>query len=464
MDTNNQIEKKIQITYIVSVAILVAIMIVFAISCRRYFFDNSFESNTMSVSMDFVCMIVCSALVFSLVKDKPWDRHNRSLFRLVFSLCLLVNFDALCCIIESHAKSYYASLFANTFLYFGDTLIIYCFWAYILEELSVEKKELPILRKLCIVTLFIDAIIDILNLKYGFYFYISQDFKYVAGNYERYSEITSFIIYIIIWAVVLRVKHHSKNEKIILLSFQIFPMIAKLLGVLYNYYSLVYPAYLFSIMLIYINVFSARSKKVIEQEREIERQSTALMVSQIQPHFLYNVLTTISNLCVTDPEEAEETTVLFSQYLRTNLDSLRKTEPVPFSVELGHIRTYVELEKKRFKDKLNYEIDCPETNFLVPALGLQPIVENSIKHGIRGKDSPGHLVITSRKVDGGVEVIIKDDGIGFDMNAPLPEDGRSHVGMANVKSRLEKICKATMKVESAPNEGCVNTIFFPEIK
>ena len=165
---------------------------------------------------------------------------------------------------------------------------------------------------------------------------------------------------------------------------------------------------------------------------------------------------------MTDPEEAEETTVLFSQYLRTNLDSLRNQDPVPFATELGHIRTYVELEKKRFGDILNVEYEINEQNFKVPSLGLQPIVENSVKHGIRGKNAPGHIKIATYKVDNGYKIIIKDDGIGFDMNMPVKEDGKSHVGMTNVKERLRQMCNATMKVESAPGQGCCTEIIIPE--
>lgn len=409
-----------------------------------------------------VGMILCAVLIFSLLHDKPWDAQNRSLFRLVITLCLLFYFDASSSFFEGKAEYVKGVILVNSLIFFVETLLRYCFWTYIREELSIDKKTIPVINNICRSVLFVTFVLVLLNLKFGFLFSVNETAKYIGGSLEYLTEILSLIIYVVIFVSVIRAKKRSVREKMILLTFQIFPIVANVIGTVTDDYSPVFPTYLFAVMLIYINVFAMRGKRLLEQQAELNKQRAMLMVSQIQPHFLYNVLTTISNLCTTDPEEAEETTVLFSQYLRTNLDSLRKSEPVPFKVELGHIRTYVDLEKKRFKDKLNVEIDCQDTDFEVPALGLQPIAENSVKHGIRGKDTPGCLKISSRKVTGGHEVVIEDDGVGFDMNAPLPDDGRSHVGMINVRSRLEQMCDATVEIVSSPGNGCKTTIFFPD--
>ena len=292
-------------------------------------------------------------------------------------------------------------------------------------------------------------------------FTVSDAGDYVDSPFEFVGDIAIIIIFIISAVAIFYKSNAIINEKLVLSTFITFPLIAYIIGATTQEYASTNPAYLLSILLIYIRVFSMRGKKLAEQQVLLTKQSTQLMISQIQPHFLYNVLTTISNLCVTDPEEAEETTVLFSQYLRTNLDSLRNQDTVPFNTELGHIRTYVELEKKRFGDILNVEYDINEVNFKVPSLGLQPIVENSIKHGIRGKNSPGHIIISTSKVDKGYKIVIEDDGIGFDMNMPPKEDGRSHVGMTNVQERLKQMCNASTTIESSPGNGCRTEIIIP---
>jgi len=454
-------DKKIQWIYISCIVFVFLLISSSFVWCNLSDLSSIRPVYIRDISIDITGMIICGLLILSLSFDKPWDRQNRAFFRLILSLCLVFYFDMSSSFLEGDIKAVTVLMFINTFILFNETLIIYCFWVYIREEMKLDRKKIRVADLVCKGALFTEMILDVLNLFLGFMFDVNASAEYIPEKLHNLSELATLVIYLTIWIVIIRAKDHPIRERIILITFQVFPICAHIFGIVSGDYAMVYPTYLFAIMLIYINVFATRSQKVLEQQITLDKQSTALMISQIQPHFLYNVLTTISNLCVTDPEEAEETTVLFSQYLRTNLDSLRKTEPVSFGTELGHIKTYIELEKKRFGDKLNYEIDCPEIAFMVPSLGLQPIVENSIKHGIRGKDTPGHLKITSSKTERGYEVVVSDDGIGFDPDVPVKEDGKSHVGMINVKSRLEKMCDATMIVESSPGNGCKTTIIFP---
>lgn len=461
----NQVSKKtkqIRIIYISSIVIIAALIAFSFFYSAIFGIERLGSAYVRDVSIDITAMVFCGVLIFSIALDRPWDKQNRTLFRLIFTLCLLFHFDAASSFMESASGAGAGVMTVNTLLLICETLLIYCFWSYVREELRVSGQKEKIANLICKVILFGGTVADLINIKYGYFFTVDSSGKYVAGRLEIFTELSTIFIYAVIAYVIISEKEHPVREKIILITFQLFPLIAHTVSMIRGEYSSVFPAYLLAVMLIYINIFSNRSKKILEQKVELDGQRQALMISQIQPHFLYNVLTTISNLCVTDPEEAEETTVLFAQYLRTNLDSLRKTETVPFSEELRHINTYVELEKKRFGEKLNVETDIRDAGFKVPALGLQPIVENSIKHGIRGKDTPGHLFISSCKVDGGYEVVIQDDGVGFDPKEGPKEDGRSHVGMINVRSRLEQMCGAEMTVESSPGNGCKTTVFFPE--
>lgn len=455
---NNKSEKTIRFLYISSIAVIVFLVLTALLFCNIGRLEELRPLYIRDVSIDVVGMILCGLLLFSLAGDKTRDRQNRALFRLIFVLSLLFYFDLASSLMEGKPQVAMWILLTNTMIFFNESFLIYCFWVYLREEMRISKKDIPVVNVICKGVIILELLLDIANFILGFMFTVDSRGEYVEESLHVLSELPTVIIYLTVWFVMLRAKEHPRKEKVVLLTFQIFPVISHIFSNITDDYAMVYPAYLFSVMLIYINVFSANNKKILEQQIELDKQSTALMISQIQPHFLYNVLTTISNLCVTNPEEAEETTVLFSQYLRTNLDSLRNTEPVPFRAELGHIKTYIELEKKRFGDKLNVEIDCPETDFLVPALGLQPIVENSIKHGIRGKETPGHLKISSRKTENGYEVVIEDDGVGFDMSKPAKDDGRSHVGMINVENRLKQMCGATMEVISSPGNGCKTTV------
>ena len=133
---------------------------------------------------------------------------------------------------------------------------------------------------------------------------------------------------------------------------------------------------------------------VQEHEEDLKaQQRIKIMVSQIQPHFLYNTLTTIQALCDTDPKTAKSVTEKFAVYLRQNLDSLESAELIPFSKELEHTKIYSDIEMIRF-DNISVEFDTPFTDFYVPPLTVQPLVENAIRHGVRIREHGKVSVIT----------------------------------------------------------------------
>ena len=414
------------------------------------------------MAVDCVGMLVCGVLLIGLFAGNKEDRQNHAMFRIIFLLTTLFLVDLISSCIERNARFVSGIIAVNTLGFIFEDILGYTYWTYIREELQLRGRLSRVANKIALIAICLNILLDVINVKFRMFFTVSETGEYINLPLEFLADMAIIAIFILVIIAIFHTKNISINEKLILMSFEIFPFMGYIAEDIMREYTWIYIAYLLSVLLIYIRIFSNKEKKIAEQQVTLTKQSTALMISQIQPHFLYNVLTTISNLCVTDPEEAEETTVLFSQYLRTNLDSLRNQEPVPFATELMHIKTYVELEKKRFGDILNVEYDINEQNFKVPSLGIQPIVENSIKHGIRGKNDKGHIKIGSYKINNGYKIIIEDDGIGFDMNAPKKEDGRSHVGMINVKERLKQMCGATMNIQSSPGNGCRTEIIIPE--
>lgn len=189
-------------------------------------------------------------------------------------------------------------------------------------------------------------------------------------------------------------------------------------------------------------------------------QRIQLMMSQIQPHFLYNTLSTIQALCSKDPDQAGKTVEMFANYLRQNLSAIGQTDLIPFNKELEHTRIYTEIEKLMYPS-LNLEYDIQDTNFLMPALTLQPLVENAIRHGIRGKKD-GVVRISTRRVGEFHEIEIRDNGKGFDMKA-APTGKGTHIGMKNVKERLEKMCDGVMDIASEPGKGTDIVITIPYV-
>ena len=199
-----------------------------------------------------------------------------------------------------------------------------------------------------------------------------------------------------------------------------------------------------------------------QMQKELYEAKVGVMVSQIRPHFIYNALTSIAMMCTIDPETAQEATVTFADYLRGNMDSLNQSKPVPFTTELEHLKKYLYIEKMRFDDLLNVEYDIQTVDFQLPLLSIQPLVENAVKHGVGMKEDGGTVTIATKETDSAYEVIIKDDGVGFDPDAPKEDDGRSHVGMENTKKRLHDLCGARVEITSVIGEGTTAKVILPK--
>ena len=193
----------------------------------------------------------------------------------------------------------------------------------------------------------------------------------------------------------------------------------------------------------------------------ISEQRIQIMISQIQPHFLYNTLTTIQALCLENPRKAAAITERFAAYLRQNIDSLNETNLIPFRKELNHTLVYAQIEMERFPNiHLDYEIE--DEDFSLPALTIQPLVENAIRHGVR-ENRKGQIDILTNLLPDFHEIIIRDNGKGFSMAEETKTEG-SHIGIKNVRERLQKLCGGTMTIESGEGKGTTIIIDIPRGK
>lgn len=200
-------------------------------------------------------------------------------------------------------------------------------------------------------------------------------------------------------------------------------------------------------------------KFVHDHEKALEAESRIrIMMSQIQPHFLYNTLSSIQALCRIDPDKAFDVTEQFGTYLRRNIDSLDQPDLIPFTKELEHTRVYAEIEMLRFPN-VRVHYDVPDVDFSVPALTVQPLVENAIRHGVRIRPE-GIVTVSARTVDRFHTIVISDNGKGFDTTLLERADG-SHIGVKNVRVRIENMCGGTLTVESVPDHGTTVTIRIP---
>lgn len=194
-------------------------------------------------------------------------------------------------------------------------------------------------------------------------------------------------------------------------------------------------------------------------EAALKESRISIMLSQIQPHFIYNTLGTIERMCLKDPEKAFELVRNFSLYLRGNFSELNSVTPIRFAEELKHVEYYVNIEKIRFPDmKIEYHIEA--TEFVLPALSVQPLVENAIKHGLMRLETGGTVLIRSYDTPTHFCVEVEDDGVGFDIHLPIDE--KKHVGLRNIRGRLKAMINGNLILESKPGVGTKAMIMIPK--
>lgn len=204
-------------------------------------------------------------------------------------------------------------------------------------------------------------------------------------------------------------------------------------------------------------------KEAKRLERELMENKAVMMSSQIKPHFLFNSISCIRELCLTDPKKAHMALSQFSLFLRGNMDSLSSDSPIPFVKELSHVKNYLALEQLRFEERLAVSYDLETRDFLIPALTLQPIVENAVCYGISRKKEGGTLTISTREEKRWILITVSDDGAGFEEGQTENGQGdRSHIGISNVRERLLSQCGGTMEVKSALGEGTVVSMYIPK--
>jgi two-component system LytT family sensor kinase len=206
--------------------------------------------------------------------------------------------------------------------------------------------------------------------------------------------------------------------------------------------------------------FDLQSEREAQQLREQHLQALAeqaelrALRAQINPHFLFNALTSLAELSQEDPRATEAAILHLSHVFRYALDASRHESAI-LEEELSFIESYLAIERLRFEDGLHYEItvSAEARGCRLPPMIIQPIVENAVKHGISRKLGGGTVKIEASIVEEKLWIEIEDDGLGFDPKS-LGLPGRQGVGLENVRRRLEKIAgPGSFKITSRPNAG-----------
>jgi len=204
----------------------------------------------------------------------------------------------------------------------------------------------------------------------------------------------------------------------------------------------------------------ARVKTLVALKASVDKAMAAelaFLQAQIKPHFLYNVLNTISSFCDTDPGRAGQLIEELANYMRQSFDFKDLDLFVPIDREMRLVYSYVAIEKARFGDDLNVEFNMDDgVQVDVPPLSIQPLVENAIRHGLRKRGGRGTVTVSVRNAPDGVRVTVVDDGQGVPsdmLDGLLSAGGGSRVGLRNIDSRLRKLYGTGLSIRSEPGRG-----------
>lgn len=299
--------------------------------------------------------------------------------------------------------------------------------------------------------------------KLSFYYNEKNEFKRGPLGFSMHIVFTIYIIIFII--VVFKRFNKRRGEENAILLFAIMSCVAALtLQTVYDLHHLIYATVIMDMLMYYVYMhIQITNDNTFEKEKKLNEQHTQLMMSQIKPHFLYNTLGTIQILCKTDPDLAAETVETFSMYLRGNMSSMSETEPIDFTREIEHTKGYTKIEMLRF-DNISVEYDIQDVDFKIPALSVQPLVENAIRHGVRARDE-GKVRVKSYSAvenDKKIHVVeIEDNGVGFDVNG-APKGNGAHIGLSNVKERVEQMSNGRLSVLSIVGVGTKIRIIIPD--
>ncbi len=409
----------------------------------------------------FLSLMIILFLLFGKKKINKLERLYIGI--LALNTCMQLS-DAVAWIFEgTPGKTAWVLVHATNLITFVTSYILLAvFIQYLVKYISYKNKNISKIPVYTVWSVSGAAILLVLVSQFnGMLYVIDGQNMYVIQNYYWVSQVLG-IAGMLTGAVVL-IKYRESLyglEATLFCLYVAMPVAAMVFQIFFPGIEMLYAANNAGILCIYIFIQAEQSRKLSENELELERSKTALMLSQIQPHFLFNTLIGIKQLCDTEPQKASKAVEHFSFFLRSNLDSIYDSPVIDFEKELTHVKDYLYLEKMRFEERLNIEWDILFTDFELPSLTLQPIVENAVLHGITAQRNGGTLRIKSEKTAEAAVITVIDNGIGFDPGIPI-NDGHVHIGIDNVRRRLEALCGGKLIVHSEKGVGTEVAIVLP---
>ena len=385
-----------------------------------------------------------------------WSKHFFLSYFGVFILCCLLGFFEIAFLARSlTSRAYYYYMIVECLVL---SLPLPMLTVYLLHCCGENARSSRLMQTVSALwTIYLVVLISALFVK-GFTA-VSPDNQLTRG--PLYPIILLPLIAILLLnlaGTIQRRKQVSRNTFFSFLITVVPITIAMFVQLFIDVFPLIDICYVLSALVMYGFALSGQIEQDRRRQLEIANQRANVMVLQMRPHFIYNTLMSIYCLCDQDPQKARQVTMDFTNYLRKNFNAVASDSTIPFSAELEHTRAYLAVEQAQFEDMLLVEFDTPVTHFRLPPLTLQPLVENSVKHGMNPYSGPLYVSVRTRMTDAGVEVIVEDNGPGFDPD----DESKPHTTLTNIRQRLEMMCGGSLVIRPRDGGGTVVIITIPD--
>lgn len=428
----------------------------------------------------FVISVLGLLLVFFF---RQAERESRSFFLIFFLLLVGYTASATVCQLSGTALLSRITLFTNSLF---SSLLIPAITLYLLRCAGKSWKHSPLFAAVVVLWTVYFALLVVTQFTTRIYYY-TPDNVYHRGPWYPLLLIPPILLMAADMIGLYRCRAAlTRRQRAAFLVYFMVPLICMLIQMFFYGLLLIVFGTSLAVLFMFIVLLIDQVEYSFRQQREIAHERASVMVLQMRPHFIYNTMTSIYCLCDQDPQLARQVVMDFTTYLRKNFTAVASAAPIPFASELEHTRAYLAVEQALYEDSLFVDYDMPHTFFRVPALTLQPIVENAVKHGRDPYAGPFRISIRTRKTDSGSEIVVADNGRGFDpakatlpaaelspaqpgtaqaeskIRALPPVDDEPHIALKNIRQRLETMCGGHLTITPNDGGGTVVTVTIPD--
>lgn len=443
---------------IVLITVLLAVLTVYLAVC---FFSSAMErvAPRAAFKVGFYLMGVFVLLMILLSLSLEYQKNDRCQ-AIFFAMLLTVIADLMSYVVNMQFRSLVCSYLIFVVSLLVSPVVCMLFWFY--QRIGCLGKNYP---KTCLDALVLllgaaDVVLILYGSATGKMFHLDEALHYSKGPWNVWTYLYPFAVLILCFVMTFFYKI-GKRRRISYLLFTSCPLVMGILALISNDTIFSHSANFLEMLIIYMDLQIFKNYEITEQKAEVQKTRTNAIMLQMNPHFIQNCLSSIRGLMYVDAQYAEKMLVNLSGYLRGTFSHLNDSGMVTVREELALVDYYLSIEQARFPGTISVEKQIELPDFLIPTFLIEPLVENAVRHGIREKGEAGRVCICVLDRGEYVEITVEDDGVGFDVDAPIT-DGKSHIGLKNVKSRIALMTNGTFRLESQIGKGTKATIRLPK--